>query len=162
MNWDAIGAVAELLSGAIVVVTLAYLAMQIRNAERATRIASVAQTAEATDRWLSGIVGDADLCSLYHRGMREYSELSGTERQRFRLLVVQFLRSVEGAWVQRELGMLSDEQWHGYHATTSLILGSPGGQAALARLEPFFTEKFLLVLQDMVPLPPKTEHGAGA
>lgn len=36
MNWDAIGAIGEIVGAAAVVLTLGYLAMQIRHSERAT------------------------------------------------------------------------------------------------------------------------------
>jgi len=149
MNWDAVGAVAELVGAAVVVLTIFYLASQIRNAEKATRILAVARTAEATDSWLSGIVNDSELCSVYFRGLRSYPELKDTEQERFRMLLVQYFRAVEGAWTQRELGMMSDEQWHGYQATTNFILGSEGGQSAFKPLRRLFAERFLVALQDI-------------
>lgn len=50
MNWEAIGAIGEILGAIGVIVTLAYLAVQIRQNTKATR-ASTAQ--QMTDNWVS-------------------------------------------------------------------------------------------------------------
>ena len=49
MNWDAIGAIAEIVGAMAVVVTLYYLAMQVRE----SRLQDLAEnTTVAVDRWL--------------------------------------------------------------------------------------------------------------
>ncbi len=49
MNWDAIGAIAEIVGATAVVVTLYYLAMQVRE----SRLQDLAEnTTVAVDRWL--------------------------------------------------------------------------------------------------------------
>ena len=56
LNWEAIGALGEIISAAAVVVTLVYLAGQVRQATRATQAASF-QAASALEQERSGSPG---------------------------------------------------------------------------------------------------------
>lgn len=59
MNWDAIGAVGEILGALGVIVTLAYLAIQVRASTRATDSqALVGLSAEMENVLLAGARGD--------------------------------------------------------------------------------------------------------
>ena len=129
MNWDAIGAIAELLGGLATVATLVYLARQIRESGRSTRLAAMqsAMLAEQTameiparDRNLARVipiaVGIAD------------GTLTEQEHQQFRFWLFLMLRSHENMFVQHQAGMIDDETWTARSSTVLFLLASPVGR----------------------------------
>ncbi len=155
MSWEAIGAIAEVVGAIAVVVSLLYLAWQIRSSRRTDQIFAASATATATDDWLRQIVSDEVLYELYERGLFNYESLSKTEKGRFSLLVLQFLRNVDNVWRQHLLGVSEDDYWMGIVETTRFIVGSPGGRRAFARgqyfLSPIFVREVRRILDEADP-----------
>lgn len=113
MNWEAIGAVGELVSGLAVLVTLIYLAVQVREARRAT-IAQIYQArADASSR-----------SSIAHPALHKFSilvdegnardevwkELTIDERAQLRSYFLEQLTRMDSNYTQYKLGFL-DESW---------------------------------------------------
>ena len=83
MNWEAIGAIAELLSGFGVIATLVYLAIQIRqntNSVKESNYRNQTDRSIGHSRFISGTPG---MMSIYHRGMSNPSSLTPEERWQF-------------------------------------------------------------------------------
>ena len=64
MNWEAVGAVGELIGAAAVVVTLIYLTVQVRYAKHQLEIHGEISRAQASVPLLAPIVNDAEFASL--------------------------------------------------------------------------------------------------
>ena len=61
MNWDAIGAVGEIVGAIAVVVTLAYLAVQVRMARITAAAETTYSTLEAYSRWRMAILQNSNI-----------------------------------------------------------------------------------------------------
>ncbi len=87
MNWEAIGAVGEILSAMGVVVTLGYLAVQIRQsnaiASWETHRSAVAGFSDA----FQNIANDADNARVYRCGLFDLQSLAPDDRLRFSNIV---------------------------------------------------------------------------
>lgn len=110
MNWDAIGAAAELLGGIATIATLAYLAMQIRQATAATRAEIRQSMADSQIQYLNSRAIDPFLRGATHN-MLLGSELDGEERLGFRIHLIAHLRLFENYFSQYRLGTLDREDW---------------------------------------------------
>ena len=82
-NWEAIGAVGEVVGGAAVFISLLYLAMQIRSSRRSDQVAAAAGAVSAVDEWIGQIVRDEKLYDLYQRGLSDYESLAGRKKADF-------------------------------------------------------------------------------
>ena len=113
MNWGAIGAIGELVGAAAVVLTLAYLAKQIRNQTVESKISA---QAEITDRW-NTIMGDLarerSLADTFERGIRGSNDLTPTELVQFYSHLTRFFRSVESVYRQNQANRLDKSTWVG-------------------------------------------------
>ena len=78
MNWEAIGVIAELLGATAVVVTLLYLAVQMRLAREATQVQSTYSTIEVYANWRGHLIENGDLAGLVAKANRG-EELSDKE-----------------------------------------------------------------------------------
>jgi hypothetical protein len=112
VDWNAIGALAEIVGAIAVVVTLVYLAGQVRQATRATQAASF-QTASALEQEFLLVLGQ-DLAttrtwSTYMFG--DPATLPEDERMRAAFLMGSLLRRLENVYHQHKLGTITDDAW---------------------------------------------------
>ena len=91
MNWDALGAIGEIIGAFAVVISLIYLASQIRTQNKETRIASVHDISEA---FRSGITSfqDAQRADVYTKALNSFDELTNSEKLQFISMVQGLLR----------------------------------------------------------------------
>ena len=87
MNWDAIGAIANLLAALGVLVSLIYLAVQVRQNTRSVRQQAFQIGTNEVRRWSSHFVERPEVAELYLRGQRNYAGLEPAEQVRFTMLI---------------------------------------------------------------------------
>ena len=85
MNWEAISAIGQLVGALAVVISLIYLAREIRSNAREARLASM----DTVNRWLGQLVVHADLNELYYRGVQNFQSLERADLVRFSSLMDQ-------------------------------------------------------------------------
>jgi hypothetical protein len=93
MNWDAIGAIGEVVGAAGVVLTLLYLAIQIRLNTKATDKQSLRDATEFLYNSYRPLIEDHDLADINLRGMKDYENLKPTEKERFHYINVMQLQA---------------------------------------------------------------------
>lgn len=86
MNWEAIGSVAELLSALAVLLTLIYLAVQVRQTKRAFDVSTLY---ESNREWatVSRPLIEPEHADLFVRGLDSFEQLSAEDKLRFSELV---------------------------------------------------------------------------
>jgi hypothetical protein len=131
MNWQAIGAVAELIGGVGVIASLFYLAIQIRQNTRSVRSASyhaVVANLSALSA-LSGAAGrDVDAANIMLAGGANPEILNPKEFNQFRLLMTSLFRSYENIFYQHSQGMIDSSVWRGWENSMTRLFWLPGVQ----------------------------------
>lgn len=110
MNWDAVGSVAELLGGIATVATLAYLAIQIRQANAATRAEIRQSIADSQIHYLNSRAIDPFLRRVTQKSLSGL-ELDEEERFGLRVHLVAHLRLFENHFSQYRLGTMDEGDW---------------------------------------------------
>ena len=95
MNWEAIGAVGEVVGAAGVIASLVYLAVQIRQNTRSVRRTSARQSSEKNALALRALADYSDLFSGNHMGLDRIAELNPSERTRFDMIMGMWMRAKE-------------------------------------------------------------------
>ena len=80
MNWDAIAAVADILAALGVIITLLYLAKQIKEQNTESQLSAARELARDWAGGLSVTAGDDKAFDLYLRAISDYESLSGGDR----------------------------------------------------------------------------------
>ncbi len=75
MNWDAIGAIGEILGASAVFASLIYLAIQIRAQNRESRLGAMHDISTGYREVLAGMA-EADLADLYTKAFDDYESYS--------------------------------------------------------------------------------------
>ena len=118
MNWDAAGAIGEIIGAAAVVVSLIYLASQIRTQNRESRAASVHQVLHEYSTAISKL-HEPGMADVWVAAVEDFDSLSASELLRFVIYLMVTVRSFEDAYFQWREGRLEDDVWH--PLLTSLI-----------------------------------------
>ena len=150
MNWDAIGAIGEVVGASAVFISLLYLALQIRNSRRSDQIVAAAGAASAVHNWIGQIVRDETLYDLYRRGLMDYESLSRSEKGRYSLLLMQLFRNAETGWVQLQMGLVDAGYWEGVEETLRFVFGTTGGTRFLTKNSRFFRADFCAALRKLL------------
>jgi len=95
MNWDALGAISEMLGAAAVFLSLIYLAVQTRNNTRALRSAAFNQVRESFSEVSLAMMQDPSIVALIRRVYANDPDLTLDEVRRFELLITNKVRSCE-------------------------------------------------------------------
>ena len=126
MNWDAIGAMAEILGAIGVIVTLAYLAVQIRqnsNQLRGTAITAVFEYQRSLTELLSA---DPELYKIALRGNEDLGSLDAFEQQRFAIWALQETGMWELCHSLLRQGALDEDFYRGKERYWLQLHSSPG------------------------------------
>ena len=83
MNWEAIGAVGEVLGAPAVVMTLGYLSVQIRQNTAREKMAQEFTSNEYFNQLRMLLASDEELADIERRGINDLSSLSELEPRRF-------------------------------------------------------------------------------
>jgi hypothetical protein len=87
VNWDAIGAIAELLGAIGVIASLVYLARQIRDGQRALRAGSYQQFREDIHEAINSALTTPGLSEVVASGMASFAQLADHDAFRFNMWV---------------------------------------------------------------------------
>ena len=111
MNWEAIGAVGEVVGAAGVIASLLYLAVQVQASTRASAVeAKLAATRMYTD-FMGSLIQSPELDDLLQRGRKDLESLSPEDYRRFSNLALQAFSFFSAGYFQFCQGTLSESDW---------------------------------------------------
>lgn len=114
MNWEAIGASAEAIAAIGVVVTLAYLAVQIRGHTRATRVSSFQSNTDSLNQVNLMIAENRELAAMYTKSFDLDAVWDPVELTQWRFILLALFRIFESAYYQRKEGVIAAQSWARY------------------------------------------------
>ena len=120
MNWDAIGAIGEIVGATAVVVSLVYLAVQIR---QNTRVGFSMARQEVSNLAVAGgafFAQNGEVTELLFRAFTG-DPPDGPEGLRLQATCYMILRQYENIQYQNDLGMLSEGEWQGFRENLKLF-----------------------------------------
>lgn len=123
---ELLGNLGEFVGAIAVVLTLLYLAFQIRSNTQAVRSNTFQTVVDSLTGGISIIAQDAELTYIWVNGLSQSKDLSETERGRLRLLLLMAIRMWENAFYQSEHGTLERSQWEGILRDILSIVHQPG------------------------------------
>ena len=103
MNWDALGAIAELVGAIAVVATLTYLAIQIRTSRIGAASAATYSAMEGFSRWRANVMQNPQIASALARANKSEA-LSDEEQLQLRCLA-------DELFILVAVGATETEQW---------------------------------------------------
>lgn len=159
MNWDAVGALAELLSALGVIASLVYLGAQIRQNTTALRGNAHEVAVERLTAVLQDLSTNPGLVQLVSRGSQDYASLSYDERLQFGSYWASAFVGAEASLLQWKRGNLDEAVWQRDLSTIRPWLKSPGVREWYSRSSIEFTPEFSAMVKREIEMTPE---GGGA
>lgn len=113
MNWEAIGAIGEVLGAVAVVATLLYVSRQLHEQARALTTTVRDSAFQQLQEWNYQIMADAELGHLFQLGAAtsEWEEFSPEERSRLIHVFYSFFKVFENIYLHTQEGSVPKEVW---------------------------------------------------
>ena len=128
MNWNAIGAIGQVVAATAVVISIIYLAIQIRQNTRSTKLEAERDIALGLAKSLQD-AAPTTLPGIFVRGSTDPTNATEEELAQFGFFVLGFFRIVQHAHDQRIEGNLSDRSWESVQTFLVTQLRAPGIRA---------------------------------
>ena len=126
MTLQDLGNIGEFLGAVGVIVSLVYLAVQIRQNTRTVRNSAQQEVLSDMAAFISLVAGDSDTASFYERGLADSDDLSRAERLRFSLLLTRFFYSYSRLYDLHREGDLAPESWEAQKEILRWVVKQPG------------------------------------
>ena len=151
MNWEAISASGEIIGAAAVVVSVLYLALQVRSQVRETRLTAIHEVSEGFREGIAATFMDPGLAELFVYGKDDPDALTPAQRVQFIAFVQRNYRVWEDAFYQKNLGRLDGPLWHSMERQYAALLSWPGIRWVWEIRSDFFTPAFRDYVDNVEP-----------
>ena len=128
MNWEAIGAIGEVIGAFGVIATLAYLAVQVRQATNSVQGAAELEASKQFTDWHARITNSLELRTVWDKGAAD-EVLDDDERVQYVWLIAELFFMVEGFFRQYRRGLISEATWEPLEMAVVSALATVQGAA---------------------------------
>jgi hypothetical protein len=145
MNWQAVGAMGEILGAFAVLITLGYLAAQVRQNTQAMKrsalssVRDIYQLTENNERYIAALMKS-----------QRNEELTPEDRAHMVERFMTIMRGLEGMWVQHQLGALSLTQVEQHLELLRWALSMPEARRMWVHVAHAFDPQFCTVVDRQV------------
>ena len=143
MNWDAFGAIANLLAAVGVIATLIYLSIQIRQNSRQLRGAATIAVHDYQRSLTDTLTADQELFKIALRGNEDFDSLEPWEQQRFTIWAIKETGCWEMCHSLLKQGALDEGLYRGKEKYWLLLHSSPGRRAWWYRHSVMLSKEFV-------------------
>jgi hypothetical protein len=106
MNWSAVAAIAEILGAAGVIISVLYLAYQVKDASKVARRNAAYENAVGINPLLTALGTESEVADLWIRGMQDFDALTPAERVRMSSLLLMLAFTWDRALQTAQSGQL--------------------------------------------------------
>ncbi len=146
MNWIALEAISSAIGAIGVIITIAYLAYQIRQNTHSIE--------GATEQSLMSLEKDvyvliADNAAIFRKGSTDFDALNPDEAVQYANIVSANMSLLYSAYVQHKRKLISDEVWDAYKRDIVFQFQSPGYLAAWLTFKNSYPLSFTEVMENV-------------
>jgi hypothetical protein len=139
---DALGNIGDLVGGVGVIVTLAYLAVQVRQNTRSVRSAAYQAVAGQSIDVASSWATEPSFAPIHTKAALDLSSLDESERFRYDRFAYSNFRSFENLFYQYRQGVVEPDLWVGFRQLLVDLLTEPGLAVWWQERRGYFSEDF--------------------
>lgn len=164
MNWDAIGAIGEIIGAVAVVVSIIYLAAQIRQNTKTVAANTFQSVSGVASSQSLRLAESPHIARLLVKIIIGGEELTPEENMEAQLVFRAIFRNYENYYYQYTRGNFEEEVWEGYRKTMSEQLAMKFGRLWWTNHQSAFGKSFVdfvndeLVGRDPGDIPWKATH----
>lgn len=160
MNWDAVGAIGEVIGALGVIISLVYLGKQIQHSttqmgehSRALRIAAIDQVAASFSRFRDPLIRDPEIARIWLKGIQDYESLDEIETVRCGRLFQELFFAHQNTYSRYCEGASSEEAWLDHRDAIAANLRLPGIRSWWAKTRAIYADDFEEVVEALIQDP---------
>ncbi len=127
MNWEAVGALGEVFGGLIVMVSLIYLAIQIRQSNRHAEASADVAWMSGWNQVLNGWVDDDRTIETLQAGFEDFDKLTKAQQALFQVRIGAMVNHWVLADQLKDKGLLATKIYDEVTDIVVCVLSTPGG-----------------------------------
>jgi len=149
---EALGNIGDFLGGLGVVITLLYLAAQIRQNTRSSRSASYQAIATAISQSTINLWMNPDTARIMQAGIADREALNPLEQTQFNGIMAGMVRGIENIHYQYLAGAIDRDLWTGWELRTRSIVTTPGALEWWTENKDTFSKDFQVLVDGLEPV----------
>lgn len=149
MNWNAMSAIGDIIAAIAVVISLIYLAIQVRQntrqisrSIRMSQLSAFERNFESGNRAREFFLLNPELFALYKKGWKSYVQLESADKIRFGLMLRNVFNQVQGGYIRLLSTENDPKALIGLEKIVDEILMGRGVQEFLGTIEPDWRPEF--------------------
>src|SRR6201993_535910 len=146
MNWEMISAIGQMLGAIGVIISIVYLAAQIRNQNKESQRAAMNVLTTPWGDLMKTGVESPDLAALWLRGLQSFEDLDGPSKLRLGAHLGRLLRTADSLYLALLDGLLDRRLWRGFERTLADTVAYPGFQTWWATRKHWHTDEFCALI----------------
>ena len=150
MNWEALGAVAEATGALVIIPTLVYLSLQIRENTKTNRVAARQHFIDQLAAFFDDFIHNPELGDIHGRGNQNADAMTEDERKTYGRLIQKSFLYMSSQHYQREIGTMDDATWHEVRVYTDFYAEQPGIWAWWPRNRGAYSRSFRHYMDDAI------------
>jgi hypothetical protein len=158
MNWDAFGAIGEVVAAVAVVVSLIYVSIQLRAGTKALQTTTRDSVFKSLQEWNLVCMGDPRLGWVFQDGARDFEGLGEEDRARFLHVMYSFYKVFENIYLHHLEGVVPLEIWEPNLRMLTAYATQPGCRTYWENRKAAFDPRFNSVMEGLKPGPLAPGH----
>ena len=148
MTIEQLGNIGEFVAAIATVITLLYLAFQLRQNTRALRATAFQSVVSEMGKNVEPLMNNSDLADVFVKGAAAPETLTPSERVRVNSLYVATFRRLEAVYVQYTLGTMEEGNKRGFEDSIIPLLKTSYGQDWWREAKKSFYEPYVSYIDD--------------
>ena len=128
MDIQDMGAIGEVLGSVAVLITLVYLALQIRQANSIASWETHRSSVAANSHTMNAIICNEDVAKIFRDGLLGIESLGPTDRIRFHMILDEIILNFKDILDAHDRGLFDSQTYEAWLAYVSSLMNMPGGE----------------------------------
>ena len=147
MTLDQLANIGEIIGSIAVIISIIYLAIQIRTNTEAERTSTYQAVVSDFGAINNTMASTPELSHMFVEAMEDYHQLSSDEKARISQLFFQCFRYFENMFYQHRKGYLDEDVWTGWKRLMLTYYARPGFQTWWEHRRDVYSESFAIFLE---------------
>jgi hypothetical protein len=150
MDLQSLANIGEIIGAVVVILSLVYLAIQVRQNTEAQRTENYARALERLAAMQSTLSQDSEISLIFSKGVVDTSKLTPQERIRFTWSLYEAFGAFEFMFLASKTGSIAEEVWSRWSTAVAWWLTFPGVQAWWIIRPLPFSDSFTLFVESLL------------
>lgn len=142
MSWNDVVAIAEPAASFAVVISLVYLAIQVRLQAKENQMLVINSLTQQWGEAVRVFATQKDLYEIWMKGLVDFNSLPADERGRFSSILVNLTQIFESLHLHHKAGKVDPGLWEGFDNRLRDVFATPGAQCWWALRRHWHTRRF--------------------